>query len=357
MAATRRAPFLTILGCAVMTGGLVGARAQAAPMRVAVIGAQMVHSDKLQRSQEWPAMLQKLVGADYDVQNFGDCCSSVSLDYPKQPETHPYLRPPNNAAFKPGYNESVAFMPDIVIIGPWGKHDRELTTEVFGGKLDPVKFAADYETMIMTYENLPTHPKLFASLPIPIPFGMASGVVNDVILPATKMVLAKHPEIAVVDLWAPFVGHKELFNQDTGARAGTHVTPDAGLHKIADTVYAVWQQRMNGGTPDDASPELADAGPLPVDAAAEEVATPAGGPADAAGGSGGHAGGAGGGAGESGSSDPGGTGGSTTDTPTMHASRGCAYGGDGGGGWAWILLLGMATLPRRRNGSRSTRGS
>src|SRR4029453_14411271 len=127
---------------------------------------------------------------------------------------------------------------------------RELTTEVFGGMLDPVKFAADYETMIETYQKLPSHPKLFASLPIPIPFGMASGVVNDVILPATKMVLAKHPEIPVNDLWTPFVGHRELYNQDTGLRAGTHVTPDAGLHKIADTTYAVWQQVMSGGTDD-----------------------------------------------------------------------------------------------------------
>src|SRR3954463_7141602 len=43
--------------CAVVL--VMVAPAQAAPRRVAVIGAQMVHSDKLQRSQEWPAMLQK----------------------------------------------------------------------------------------------------------------------------------------------------------------------------------------------------------------------------------------------------------------------------------------------------------
>jgi hypothetical protein len=241
--ASKKYSLVLTIACAQLCGLHVAA---AAPMKVAVIGAQMVHSDKLSRDKEWPAMLQKMVGADFDVQNFGDCCASVTLDYPKQPETHPYLKPPNNAAFKPGYNESVAFMPDIVIIGPWGKHDRELAAEVLGGKLDPVKYAADYETMITTYQMLPSHPKIFASLPIPIPFGMASGVVNDVILPVTKMVLEKHPEIPVIDLWAPFVGHKELYNQDTGNRAGTHVTPDVGLPKIAETVYAVWKQAMTG---------------------------------------------------------------------------------------------------------------
>src|SRR4051794_17696682 len=290
-------------------------------MRVAVIGAQMVHSDKLQRSQEWPAMLQKMVGPDYDVQNFGDCCSSVSLDYPPQKETHPYLKPPNNAAFKPGFNESVAFMPDIVIIGPWGKHDRELTDEVFGGKLDPVKFAADYETMITTYQKLPTHPKIIASLPIPIPFGMASGVVNDVILPATKMVLAKHPEIPVVDLWAPFVGHRELYNQDTGARAGTHVTPTAGLMLIATTTFAVWKQQMSGGSVDAGATVTADAAApadLPADSAATggAVGTPTGG----APGTGGATGGAGP------SVDTGGSGGASEPT-AARSSSGCVYGG------------------------------
>jgi hypothetical protein len=301
---------------------LVAPLARAAPMRVAVIGAQMVHSDKLQRSQEWPAMLQKMVGPDYDVQNFGDCCASVSLDYPKQPETHPYLKPPNNAAFKPGYNESVAFMPDIVIIGPWGKHDRELTDQVFGGKLDPVKFTADYETMITTYQNLPTHPKIFASLPIPIPFGMASGVVNDVVLPATKMVLAKHPEIPVIDLWAPFVGHRELFNQDTGARSGTHVTPTVGLNLIATTTFAVWKQAMSGGGTDASVGASADAQAPPADASAADSAATGGAPGIATGG----APGSGGASGGSGPAETGGAGGST-EPPSQRGSSGCAYGG------------------------------
>jgi hypothetical protein len=327
-----------VSGCALVLV-MVAPAAQAAPRRVAVIGAQMVHSDKLQRAQEWPAMFQKMVGPDYEVQNFGDCCSSVSLDYPKQGETHPYLKPPNNPAFKPGFNESVAFMPDIVIIGPWGKHDRELTDEVFGGKLDPVKFAADYETMITTYQMLPTHPKIFASLPIPIPFGMASGVVNDVILPATRMVLARHPEIPVIDLWAPFVGHRELYNQDTGARSGTHVTPTAGLMLIATTTFGVWKQALSGATTADAA----------VPATTPDAAAPAD-AAEGTGGSGGSPGGAGTGGGTGGSAVTGAGGSGGTSAPASPPSTsGCSYAGRGSFPLGTVLLgLVLALRCRRR---------
>ena len=325
---------------AALLGSLSSARASAAAMRVAVIGAQMVHSDKLTRDKEWPAMLQKLVDPTYEIQNFGDCCSSVSLDYPKQRETHPYLKPPNNAAFKPGYNESVAYMPNIVIIGPWGKHDRELTTQVFGGTLDPVKFAADYETMITTYQMLPTHPKIIACLPIPIPFAMASGVVNDVILPATKMVLAKHPEITVVDLWAPFVGHKELYIADTGDRAGTHVTPDAGLHLIATTVFAVWKDAISGsggssdaGTPPgsgDASPPDEVGGGTPGTGGSGDGGS--GGSATASSGGSGGGANAGGSGGSSATSSTGGTSGSSSGGASGSSSSGGSSGADSGGG-------------------------
>jgi hypothetical protein len=65
--------------------------AAANPIKVACVGEQTTHSDQLSRTVEYPAMLQKMVGSAYDVENFGDCCSAVLTGYPKQPETHPYL--------------------------------------------------------------------------------------------------------------------------------------------------------------------------------------------------------------------------------------------------------------------------
>jgi hypothetical protein len=197
--------------------------------------------------------------------------------------------------------------------------------------------------MITTYQNLPTHPKIFASLPIPIPFGMASGVVNDVILPATKMVLAKHPEIPVIDLWAPFVGHRELYNQDTGARSGTHVTPNAGLNLIATTTFGVWKQAMSGGGADASVGASADAGAVTEDASADSAAT-----GGATGTSTGGAPGTGGASGGSGpATETGGAGGST-ETPPQRGSSGCVYGG-GQTSLFFSLLLALGALSRIRS--------
>src|SRR5688572_23928020 len=73
--------------------GVVGflAPVQAAPIKVACVGPQHVHSHQLDYPQEYPAMLGKLLGPNYEVGNFGDCCATVLQGYKRQRETHPYL--------------------------------------------------------------------------------------------------------------------------------------------------------------------------------------------------------------------------------------------------------------------------
>jgi len=338
---------------------VVGQAARAAdPIRVAVVGAQLVHSDKLNVSQEYPAMLQALLDKDgagkYSVVNCGDCCSTVSLNYTAS-ETHPYLKPGGNAQFLPGYPTAVKTMPNAVIIGPWGKHDRELSMGIKGKiNLTQEGFAADFETMIMTFEAMPTHPKIFVCLPVPIPFGMAAGPVNDVILPATKAVVAKHPEITLIDTWAPFLGNKNLFQQDTGDRAGTHLTHPEGLMLLASTVYPVFKATMDGTSSDGgAAPGTGGGG---ADDAGTSPPTP---------GTGGNTapppstGGASGTGGTSGSTATGGsTGGgnpepadaaATPPSPTPRKSGGCSYSSSGGAGLGMTLfVLAVLALRRRR---------
>src|SRR6476659_3643911 len=94
--------------------------ASAAPIKVACIGEHTTHSHAFPATnretqpvgkQEYPAQLQTLLGAGYDVRNFGDCCSTVLQGY-KIAETHPYING-SNANDGPGYKESIAFLPDI----------------------------------------------------------------------------------------------------------------------------------------------------------------------------------------------------------------------------------------------------
>jgi hypothetical protein len=332
----KRAALVTI---AVALGWPAGPAA-AAPIKVAVIGPQHVHSHQLTYDKEFPAMLQALLGPGYLVGNFGDCCATVLRGYPRQRETHPYLEGGESYPAVGGMNfkDSLKFMPDIVLIAPFGKHDREIALLLYGGKLDRAKLEADYDALVTTYLDLPQKPKVYASTPIPIPFGSPDSVVTTVMLPAVQAVIEKH-HLPFVDFHAMFLGHKELFKDET------HVTNDTGLHLLANGFHALMKtagaEADAGVAADAALPPTADAEAKPASA---DAATPAPVIDAASGGRGGGGeggrGGAGGGGGDEG---PGGRPGGTR-------SSGCAVGSRGGhpGLLPLMLLLMMAALPGRR---------
>ena len=209
--------------------------ADAASIKVACVGEQTTHSDQLSRTVEYPVMLQAKLGSCYVVQNFGDCCATVLQGYPKQPETHPYLDPPASSA--PAFHESVAFAPDVVVIGSWGKHDTEIANALYGGKLDPVKWQADYEQLVTTYLNLPSKPIVYVSTPLPLPMGAGTGPTTDVILPAIQNIAAKY-HLTIVPLYPAFLNQPKLYKD------ATHPTDTTGLKTIADTVYATMMATM-----------------------------------------------------------------------------------------------------------------
>src|SRR5258708_1022336 len=73
--------------------------ASAAPIKVACIGEHPTHGHAYPANnretqpvgmQEYPAQLQTMLGAGYDVRNFGDCCATVLQGYTAA-ETHPYI--------------------------------------------------------------------------------------------------------------------------------------------------------------------------------------------------------------------------------------------------------------------------
>jgi acyl-CoA thioesterase I len=361
----KRAERITIF--AALVGTLAAAPlALAAPIKVACIGPQHVHSHQLDYPREYPAKLQKLLGADYMVGNFGDCCATILRGYPRQRETHPYLEGGESyPQVGPGnFKDSVKFMPDIAVIGPWGKHDTEIANQLYKGTLDRAKFEADYEELIKTYQNLPSKPKIYLFLPIPIPYGQPTGVVTSVMLPAMKAV-ADRMGIPVMDAYAAFLNKRELFKDPT------HITNDTGLDWLAMAAYkAIKDGEMAGGS---------DAAPLsPSDAGPTDSASSTGGTAGASGSGGSIAtggagasepgtGGAGGGSATGGApatgtggSKPSGSGGAssagTGGAPTSGGEAsspggglGCGIGGAPSAGIAaWMLVLGLIALRHRR---------
>jgi MYXO-CTERM domain-containing protein len=188
--------------------------------------------------QEYPAMLQTLLGAGYNVSNFGDCCASVISGYTTS-ETHPFI---TGNQFAP----SISFAPDIVIIGSWGRHDWGMsaqnalaafkagdTTTTF------TKFQTDYDTLVSKYIAAASKPKIFCSTPIPIPFGNDGpddGYMTSPAATAIKAVCQKY-NLPVIDLFTAFTGHKEYYiNPPDKDSDGEHSSP-AGATEIAQLVY------------------------------------------------------------------------------------------------------------------------
>jgi acyl-CoA thioesterase-1 len=310
-------------GVILLVLGVLAPRAGATPLRVACIGEHTVHSDKLQRSQEWPRMMGDKLGPGYDVQNFGDCCATVLLEYPPQHANHPYIKPYDRPAYKPGFHESVAFMPDVVIIGPWGKHEWEMADILYNGVLPPDRFLADYETLVKTYLDLPGKPKVFVSLPIPFPMGTAKVGLVDTILAATQTIASKY-QLPIIDLYHPFLGHPELYKDIT------HIADGPGQRKIAEVVQAA----LSAPAPD-AGAAATDAEAIPADAGAA-VAMPEVGPAapeDAA-------------PSPDARSSPGPEPDAAIASPAAHRS-GCSQGGGGdGAALAWPVTLALLAISR-----------
>jgi acyl-CoA thioesterase-1 len=222
----------------------------AAPIKVACIGEQTTHGDLYPPGspKEYPALLQKLMGSQYDVQSFGDCCASVLQGYTPA-ETHPYVLGalPGRG---PGYNESLAFLPDIVVIGSWGRHDwgmNRLPGEIW----NLATFQKDYDDLVQRYMKLASHPKIYVSTPIPILFGQGTvpdnGVTTESVLPAIKAVAAKY-NLPIIDLYTAFLGRKDLFrNPPLTDSEGEHINDTGGFQHIADTVFAALTGASDGG--------------------------------------------------------------------------------------------------------------
>jgi hypothetical protein len=248
-----------LFGLAFAVASAVAGEVWAAPLKVACIGEQTTHSDLFPPNnreaqpvgnQEYPAILQSLLGTAYQVRNFGDCCASVTQGYPVTGETHPYVAG-SLPGRGPGYSESLAFLPDVVVIGSWGRHDWGQDRPV---AFDVAKFQADYDDLVQRYQKIASHPKIFASLPIPIPFGMDgpdNGTATSPVAAAVKAVASKY-DLPVVDLFAAFLNHKELFRQPPAVDSeGEHLN-EAGFQLVAQVVHAAMMAEADAGASQDA---------------------------------------------------------------------------------------------------------
>jgi MYXO-CTERM domain-containing protein len=271
--------------------------------------------------QEFPRKLQDLMGAGYDVRNFGDCCASVIGGYVHS-ETHPYVSGSN-------YKAAVAFLPDIVLIAPWGRHDWGKSAMTALASFTVPAFQTGYEDILTKFQALSSKPKIIVSNLVPLPNGNDGPDNGYKTSPQRDVVvaLAAKYNLQVVDTFTVFSGPAALplFIQPPAKDSDGEHTSDAGSTKMAE-LFAAALKGMGG--------PAADAGaPPPVDAGTAST----GGRGGPGGGNGGTVGGGSGGGGviPTGSGGAPGSGGasvSTGGTVVVVSTGGAGTGGAGTGG-------------------------
>ena len=201
-------------------------------IRVACIGNSITdgHGIDMATAYGYPAELQKLLGNDYWVKNFG-----VSARTMLNKGDYPYM---NEMA----WSDAQAFLPDIVVI-KLGTNDSKPENWKYGSE-----FRHDLEQMITTLRpdlaqpvkkkgkkakvTAPAKPQIFLCTPIPAlksSWNISDAVIVNEIIPLQQEV-AKQYGLQVVDLHTLFVG-------DGAGMLDDGIHPDGkGAHRMAEII-------------------------------------------------------------------------------------------------------------------------
>ncbi len=211
-------------------------------IRVACIGNSITDGMGIDMASifGYPAQLQRLLGSNYEVKNFG-----VSGRTMLQKGDHPYMIEQAwkdaKAFIKTSQNKS-SDNPDIVII-KLGTNDSKPENWKYGSD-----FEQDMQAMIdslcplvpiLNKKGKPTKkmkradsPKIFLCTPIPAyrePWGITNHVLRDSVIPAIRRVADKNG-LPIIDLNTGFIPDNQLMQRD-----GIHPT-DKGARRMAEIV-------------------------------------------------------------------------------------------------------------------------
>jgi len=184
-------------------------------IRVACVGDSITKGAGAGNGESYPDQLGKLLGAGYEVRNFG-----VNGATMLKSGDRPYVRRKEMAA-------ALAFKPNIVII--------KLGTNDAKGKnwKHKANFAADLKSLIGQFRGLASQPKIFVGQPTAVPkdnFGISGAVIRDEIRPLVDQV-AREEKVTVIDFAAPLADKPELLPD------GIHPN-GAGYARLAEAANA-----------------------------------------------------------------------------------------------------------------------
>ena len=198
-------------------------------VRVACIGNSITHGSgiDMQESKGYPAQLQRLLGRNYLVRNFG-----VGARCMMNTSDHPYMR-------EQAWRDAKAFCPDIVLIKLGTNDSKDF-------QWNQQQYEKDYQAMIDTLAALPSKPHIYLCTPIRAfqdRWGITDRVITEGIIPSIRRLAAKNG-LQVIDLH-PVVDDARLMTAD-----GIHPN-DKGAARMAEAVREVIKPSKKVYIPDD----------------------------------------------------------------------------------------------------------
>ena len=188
-------------------------------IRIACIGDSITWGFTLLNPlrQSYPALLQEMLGTEYQVRNYGYNDASARFD-----ADTPYVR-------KRVYRNSLNWNPDIVLL-MLGTNDTKRRN------WDPEIFRRDYAHLVDSYLELPSKPRviliapirIFLKLNLPL-LGLYPDTLEEGVRPAIREIAAAKG-LELIDL-------KDLFTDTQYCRDGVH-PQKAGARMLAEAIYA-----------------------------------------------------------------------------------------------------------------------
>jgi lysophospholipase L1-like esterase len=165
-----------------------------APIRVACVGDSITAGSGLPPQSSYPSQLQALLGNDWQIENFG-----VSGRTLLEKGDFPYRK-------DEAYQKALQSQPNVVII-MLGTNDTKPQNWKFASE-----FYANYQSLVQSFERLPSKPAIFLCRPCPIPgegnFGINDRNLQEAIRDINRLIETK--KLGLIDMHAALHQHPSL---------------------------------------------------------------------------------------------------------------------------------------------------